>query len=118
MAYILNGTTIRRPLEIRELNSTQMSEQRTLAGNVGRDYFGSNKRVWELTYENVTPTDFTTIKNLYLTYLSTETALTWEVTETNYTVTETDVHVDLAEREFSVRGETYLSNFTLVLKEV
>ena len=117
MSYILSGTTIRSPSSFKETNSTQVAQNRTLAGSITRDYFGSNKRVWSLDYTNVNPTDYTTIKTIYNTYLSTANALTWQVTETNYTVASTNVHVDLLERGFSIHGSDYLSDFTLTLSE-
>lgn len=117
MAYLLAGTTIRAPHEIEESNSTQFAQQRTLAGSVGRDYFGSNKRSWTLTYENVKATDFATIDAIYDAYLSTGTAQTWQVTESNYTVSQTNVHIDLQVRNFTMSGTGYISNFTLVLTE-
>lgn len=117
MAYLLSGTTLRRPGTVDERNSTQMAQHRTLDGTISRDYFGSNKRVWILSYENVNTTDYTTIRNLYDTYLSNAVALTWEITETNYTVSQTNVHVDLVDRGFRVKGTDYLSDFDLVLTE-
>lgn len=117
MSYELNSSTIRRPSGIGESNSTQVAQNRTLGGSVTRDYFGSNKRVWVLEYNNTNPTDYTTIKNIYDTYLSTGTAMAWEVTETNYTVSATTVHVDLLERGFRVKGDSYISDFTLTLVE-
>lgn len=117
MAFLLSGSTIRAPMEMRETNSTQVAQQRTLSGAVNRDYFGSNKRIWVLEYRNVLKADYDTIKSIYDTYLSTGSARTWQVTETNYTVAETDVHVDLQEREFGVGGSNYISNFTLILTE-
>ena len=117
MAYLLNGTSIRAPTSFDESNSTQVVQQRTLGGSVNRDYFGSNKRIWTLNYENVQLADFTTINTIYTGYLSTGTARTWQVTETNYTVSSTTVHVDLVQREFRIRGSDYLSNFTLTLSE-
>lgn len=78
---------------------------------------GSNKRVWVLEYENTKKTDYDTIKAIYDSYLNTGIAKTWQVTETNYTVAQTNVHVDLLERSFTVRGESYLSDFTLTLTE-
>jgi len=117
MAYILAGTTIRNPHDFDEANSTQVAQNRTLGGSVTRDYFGSNKRVWTLNYENTKVTDFTTINTIYQSYLSTGTAQTWQVTETNYTVSSTNVHIDLLDRGFSIRGSDYLSNFTLILTE-
>lgn len=117
MGYLLNGSTIRSPSTFDESNSTQVAQNRTLAGNITRDYFGSNKRVWTLNYENVNITDYTTINNLYQTYLSTGTTQTWQITETNYTVSSTKVHLDLLQRSFGIKGSDYLSNFTLILTE-
>jgi hypothetical protein len=118
MAYILDSTTIRRPYELNEKNSTQYAVQRTLNGAINRDYFGDNKRVWELKYEVVTKTDYDTIKTIYDSYLSTNTSKTWETTEANYTISQTRVHIDLEERDFSVKGTDYLCSFTLTLTEV
>lgn len=117
MAFILNGTSIRAPYTIKETNSTQVAQNRTLAGTVTRDYFGSNKRIWTLEYQNTNPTAYNIIKAIYDTYLSTASAVTWSVTETNYTVSSTTVHIDLQERGFSVRGTDYISDFTLILIE-
>ena len=117
MSFLLASTAIRVPLTIEESNSTQVAQQRTLSGRVNRDYFGSNKRVWNLEYKNTNPTAFTVINNIYQTYLSTGTAQTWQVTETNYTVSATTVHIDLQVRQFGVRGSSYISDFTLILTE-
>ena len=102
---------------ITESNSTQVAVQRTLSGAINRDYFGSNKRVWELTYSNTKKTDYDTIKTIYDLYLSTGTTRTWQITEPNYTISLTNVHVDLLQRGFSVKGSSYISDFTLVLTE-
>ena len=117
MGYILDSSTIRSPHTLKVANSTQVAQQRVLSGSITRDYFGSNKRVWRLEYNNVNATDYNTIKTIYDSYLSTATAKTWEITETNYTVAVTNVHLDLVERNFSVKGSDYLSDFTLTLTE-
>lgn len=117
MSYVLSGSTIKNPNSLEVENSTQYAQQRTLGGAIGRDYFGSNKRVWTLEYSNKQKTDFDTINNIYQTYLSTGTAVTWEITETNYTISETNVHMNLDARSFSVGGADYISDFTLVLTE-
>lgn len=117
MSYLLDSQTIRAPHSFEELNSTQVAQQRTLSGRVNRDYFGLNKRVWVLNYENTKSTDYNIIKAIYESYLATGDAKTWEVTETNYTIAEVDVHVDLLERGFSIKGTDYLSDFTLTLSE-
>lgn len=117
MAYLLGGSQIRNPLSLEESNSTQVAQNRTLSGSVTRDYFGSNKRVWTLDFQNAKITDYSTINTIYQAYLTSGTCPTFEVTETNYTVASTNVHVDLITRDFSVRGSDYLSNFSLVLTE-
>lgn len=117
MAYLLDSTEIKNPNTLEVENSTQYAQQRTLQGSIGRDYFGDNKRVWKLEYSNKQKTDFDTINNIYQTYLSSGTAVTWEITETNYTVSETTVHLNLDARSFSVGGADYISDFTLILTE-
>lgn len=117
MSYLLDGQEIRRPYTIDEGNSVQVAQNRTLSGAITRDYFGSKKRVWKLEYRNTNKTDYDIINAIYNDYLTTETTQTWQVTETNYTVAEVRVHVDLEERSFNVRGEDYLSDFDLILTE-
>lgn len=117
MSYILASTTIRKPMEMVEENSTQVAQNRTLSGAINRDFFGSNKRIWVLNYRNVKKADFDIINTIYLSYLSTNTTQTWQVTETNYTVSSTNVHVDLTVRDFVVGGTDYLSNFDVILTE-
>lgn len=117
MAYLLDGDTIKAPNQMTVQNSTQMAQHRVLSGSVKRDYFGSNKRVWQLRYSTIKKSEFDIINAKYLAYLSTDDPLTWEVTETNYTIAETTVHVDLLERDFSVKGTDYLSDFDLILTE-
>lgn len=117
MSYLLDAQTIREPMDMTELNSTQFAQQRTLGGTQNRDYFGLNKRRWLLRYRNVQKADYDTINAIYASYLSTGTAKSFQVTETNYTIASTNVHIDLIEREFRVGGATYLSDFDLVLTE-
>ena len=117
MSYILDGTSIRNPYELNESNNTQFAQQKTLDGSVNRDYFGDNKRIWMLSFRNTKKADYDTIKTIYDSYLSNAVAKSWEVTETNYTISATTVHLDLVERGFTVRGTDYLSDFDLTLTE-
>lgn len=116
--FLLDSVDIGSPNSLSEENSSQYAQQRTLDGSIGRDYFGSNKRVWKLQYRNKQKTNYDTIKTIYDSYLSTNTAKSWEVTETNYTITATNVHVDFQDRGFSVGGSDYISDFDLILTEV
>lgn len=117
MAYLLDSTEIRSPHSISETNNTQYAQQRSLSGSISRDIFGSNKRVWELVYNYVNSTDYTTIKTIYNSYLNTNTTKDFEITEANYTVSAVKVHIDLQERGFTTKGSDYLSSFTLTLTE-
>lgn len=118
MAYLLSGSEIRAPHSFNESNSTLVAQNKALDGTVNRDYFGSNKRVWELDYNNVVGSDYAVIKAIYDTYLSTNTPVSWEITETNYTISSTTVHLTLDNRGFKVRGNDYISDFKLTLVEV
>lgn len=117
MSYLLDGSTIRAPHSMQESNSTMMAQHRTLDGSVSRDYFGDNKRMWNLSYNSTKKTDFDTINTIYQAYLDDELPVTWQVTETNYTISEVSVHIDLQVRDFNVKGTDYISSFELVLTE-
>lgn len=117
MSYILDSTTIRSPNEFDETNDTQFAQVRTLDGTINRDYFGSNKRKWVLSYQNTNKNDYDIINTIYQSYLSDAMAVTFQVTETSYTVSETEVHIDLVQRSFGVKGTDYLSDFDLILTE-
>lgn len=117
MGYVLDNTTIKSPNSLDVSNSTQYAQQRVFSGGIARDYFGNNKRVWKLSYDTVQKTYFDVIDSIYQAYLSTGTPVSFEITETNNTVAETTVHVDLQQRSFTVGGEDYLSSFTLILTE-
>lgn len=95
----------------------QYAQNKTLDGSVHRDYFGSLKRIWTLSFKNVNKTDYDVIRAIYNTYLSTATAVAWQVTETNYTIPATTVHLNLDNRGFSTKGTDYLSDFSLILTE-
>lgn len=117
MAYTLSGTTLRAPKSIEESNSTQVAQVRTLSGAIGRDYFGSKKRVWVMEYETTKKADYDTINTIYNTYLSTGTTVAFVSTETNYAISSVSVHIDLQVRKFTMSGSDYISDFTLILTE-
>lgn len=117
MSWILGGVTIRRPSAAAEDNSTQYAQLRTLRGVVGRDYFGLNKRVWKISYKNCKKVDYDAIYAVYNTYLNSGTAQTFQVTDPNYTISSTNVHIDMPERGLSTPGSDYISNFDITLTE-
>lgn len=116
--FILGGVTIRSPMALTEVSSTLYAENRVARGSNNRVYYGKNKRIWSLQYDNLNVTDYAIIKSLYDLYLSTNSALTFEYHGYKYAFTQTTVHVDLVQRELPNTGIHYLSTFTLVLTEV
>lgn len=120
MSFLLNSTTIRKPNSMNESNSTQVAQNRTLGGNVNRDFFGSNKRVMTLNYENVNYSDWSTINTIYQAYLTDKTAKNFQITDTNYNgafTTARACHIDLLTRDFKVPGTSFLTDFVLILTE-
>ena len=117
MSYLLASTVIKRPKRILVKNDTQFAQQRTLKGNIGRDYFGDNKRVWLFEYPLITKADFDVIDAIYQSYLTLGTPKTFQSTETNYLVSSTLVHMDIPDRDFNVGGDQYISNFSMTLTE-
>jgi hypothetical protein len=73
--------------------------------------------VWVLEFENAKKTDYDTINTIYQSYLTTNATKTWQITESNYTLSSVNVHVDLLVRSFRIHGSDYLSDFTLTLTE-
>jgi hypothetical protein len=120
MAYVLGGVEIRNPMGVSEKKIERFSQVQTLDGRIHRDYYNSlvgTKHIWTLEYENATAAEYSAIKTIYDTYKNTDTVQTWEVTESNFTVAETNVHIDLIERKFSTPGTDYLASFQLILTE-
>lgn len=117
MAYLLDSTTIRRPMNVEETTVDQFAQQKTLSGAVARDYFGDTKRIWALDYANTQDGEYQTIKTIVDAYKSTNTTKSFEITETNYTIASTLCHLDLTRRRFSVGGTDYISDFTLIITE-
>jgi hypothetical protein len=120
MSFLLNGSVIRKPNSMNESNSTQVAQNRTLGGNINRDYFGNNKRVFTLSYQNVNYTDWSTVNTLYQTYLTNKTTQNFQITDTNYNGAATAAlacHIDLLTRDFKIPGSTYLTDFVLILTE-
>lgn len=117
MPYSINSTTVRAPTRMHESNDTQFAANRTLGGTNTRDYFGNNKRVWTMEYDNLNSTDYITIRTIYQNYLSTKTAVPLVITEGLYAVSSTNVHVDFQSRNFTIPGSDYLSDCILILTE-
>lgn len=114
--FILDGVRIKPPYSIKESKNPLMAMSRTMDGSYMRDYFSSTKRVWMLTYVLITTTDYDNIHDLYTAYLEDAQPVTWEINQDNYPVT-ANVHIDMVERTYTVKGSSYISGFDLILTE-
>lgn len=120
MSWLLNSTSIRKPNSMNESNSTQVAQNRTLGGNINRDYFGNNKNVFTLVYNNVNATDWAVINTIYQAFLLDGTARSFQITDINYNgaaTTSRNCHLDLLTRDYNIPGSTFLTDFVLVLTE-
>ncbi len=117
MSYLLDSTAIRNPRNIEESTIDQYAQQKTLSGAIRRDYFGATKRIWAYDFTNTKPADYAVIKAIVDSYKSTGSTKTFEVTEANYIIAETLVHLDLVRRTFTIGGDSYISDFSLILTE-
>ena len=94
----------------------QYSEIQALTGTVSRDYFGNEKKVYILEYKDCSAEDYTTIETQYNAYLTSNSVVAFVCTDTNNTIS-ADVHVDLKPQKYRQGGESYPSDFELILKE-
>lgn len=115
MSYLLGGTEIRRPTSMSVSRSSQYAQHRTLDGSISRDHFGDDKLIFELEYENIKPSEYTTLLTVYDDYVT--NGLRFFDTTGETVVYGTLVHVEIIPREFNIRGTSYISSTTLVLTE-
>lgn len=113
MAFLLNSQTLARPQSVTDEPVEVAITHTTISGTAKRDISARKKR-YILRYENISKSDADTILAIY----NLKAVVKFEMTETNLTVSERDVLVDLSIRDYGVPGTSYLSNFNLILTEV
>jgi hypothetical protein len=112
MAYILNGTTIKNPVDFKRDLFEVSGVQTTLNGRTVKD-LRSRKEVYTLEFQHLSSAE----RNAILAIYDLQTTVSFQVTETNLTIAETQVHMDIPGREY-LKGGDYLESFTLILTEV
>ena len=112
MSYILGATTLPNPKEFSREFIEVSSENVSLEGRTTKDIF-KRKEKFTLKFQHLTPTQVSNILSEY----NAETTKNFQVTETNLTIAATPVHITFTSRNY-MKGETYRSDFTLVLTEV
>lgn len=112
MSYLLDGTEIKAPANLRRDIIEIEKSNTTLNGKKKRDFI-RQKYSYTIDLKNLTQAQFSIIK----TIIEGKAAVTFQVTETNLTVAETNVWVYLQGEDF-VKGGEYRENITLILEEV
>ena len=113
MSYILESQTIARPQEISK-EPVEVSSTHTTIGGVSKRDITSRKYRYILKYRGISKSDADTIMAIY----ALKDIVTFESTEPTFTVSQRDVLVDIAPREYRFPGTSYLSDLDLILTEV
>ena len=113
MSFILNSVTLPRPKKFeRRVNEISKSHI-TLNGETRKDIV-RQKEIYILECRMLTQAQMTEIINIY----NLKTAVNFEVTETNLTLSARSVWVNHEGRQYNTGGNEYREDITLVLEEV
>lgn len=113
MAYILNGTTLKNPIDFQRAPIKVGKENISLTGKTTEDIRNQKER-YTLVFEALSAAERNAIVAIY----ELQAAVTFEVTETNLTIASTNVIVDIESARTYIKGGDYLENLTLNLTEV
>lgn len=111
MAYVLDGTTLKAPTDFSRETIETSASNNSIEGRTTKDIMNRKYR-YVLVYNWLSASE----RNDIITIYDKEACVTFEVTETNLTISETEVHVDIPRRNYH-KGADYRENFTLILTE-
>lgn len=113
MAYLLGDITLPNPKRF-ERRTVEMSKVNdTINGTTKKDIV-NRKEQFVLDYTNLTQAQVASILSEYNTQITRE----FEVTESNLTISATEVHIDIPGRAYNTKGDQYREDLTLILTEV
>lgn len=113
MAYILDSLTLPNPKKFTRTQRRISSDVLTFSGRTGRDYV-TTKETYILEFDNLTQTQVGQIINKY----NLNQSLTFQVTESNLTISARSVLMDIDKREYTVGGSDYRESLKVELTEV
>lgn len=113
MSYIIGALTLPNPHEFRREQVETSKTNETIEGRTKKDIANRKERYF-LRFDKLTQAEVNSILAEY----DLQTTRTFQVTETNLTIAATDVHIELAAREYNTRGDSYREDLTLILTEV
>ena len=112
MAYTLGGITLPNPKEFKRVQIETASMFTTLNGTLKKDITNRKER-FILTFRNLSQTNVTIIVNLW----NDQTTKTFQVNESNLTISATTVHIEIENRTYT-KGPDYREDLDLILTEV
>jgi len=113
MSYILNQLTLPQPKKFKR-DFIEMSQSNlTITGRTTRRV-SHRKEIFTLTFSNLAQTEIDSILALY----QLNSILTFESTEANLTIAQTDVLFDLSPRSYPNTAREWRENINIILTEV
>jgi len=113
MSWTLGGVTLKSPATFNRKQVEVAKSNLMLDGTSKKDFI-RQKEIYEVGLVDLTQTQVTDIINLY----EGQTAVAFEVSETNLTIASTQVFIKIIERKYLTKGDEYRENITLRLEEV
>jgi hypothetical protein len=113
MSYTLGSITLPRPISFKREYIETGTTNNLLNGSTKKDII-NRKEKFILEYTNLTQTEVAEILSQY----ELNTTRNFSVDETNLTIAETPVFIDIPSRLYNVKGTDYRESLTIVLTEV
>lgn len=113
MGYTLGSITLPNPVSLSREHVETSVANITINGTTFKDITNRKER-YILSFVNLTQAEIGNIMSEY----NMQTHRNFVVSETNLTINSTQVHIDIASREYNSKGIEYREDITLVLTEV
>ena len=113
MAFTLGSITLPRPTAFSRNQVETSSTNRTLDGTDKKD-ISSRKEQFKLEFDLLTQAEVNNILSEY----NLQATRNFAVSESNLTISNTPVHIEIPKRDYRTLGNEYRENLTLLLTEV
>lgn len=114
MSFILNGNTLSRPKQFSREYLSITQDYKTLSGKAGRDVRLIGKERFIMSWEILSPAELAVILGI----VNTNTPVDFSVTEENLSIPIISVIVRISTIEYSIVGNSYLTQTSIELEEV
>lgn len=113
MTWLLNGTSIKKPVSFRRQQVEVSKDNQTLSGETKRD-FVRQKEIFIVGLKMLTQTEVNQIIGIY----NLMTPVTFVVDEGNLQIPSKSVWVKITDRNYPAKGTDYREDITLTLEEL